>query len=364
MNTKRLAVRSSSTAEQVQFAREVLRSESRAIAGLAEQLDGEAFRQAIELVEHCAGHVVVTGMGKAGHVGRKIAATLASTGTPSHFLHPAEAVHGDLGSLGTRDVLLAFSFSGETEELVRLLASIQHWHVPLIAVTAHSASTLARQATVVLELGRLQEACPLGLAPSTTTTAMMALGDALALAVSRARGFQPQDFVRFHPGGSLGRKLTRVEQVARPLADCRIARQSETLRQVLISQSRPGRRTGAIMLIDDAGKLRGIFTDSDLARLVGQGREAEFDASIEHVMTVGPKCVVAGSDLEEALQLLEKFRISELPVVDADGRPVGLIDITDLIGTPGCRRVDTDSSVGVRPLRIHRPEPNDSGMRS
>lgn len=350
--------------EQLHYAREVLRSEARALDALAEQLRADAFGRAVDLLLECSGRVVVCGMGKAGHIGRKIAATLASTGTPSHFLHPAEAVHGDLGALRRDDVLLILSFSGETEEIVRLLPSFRDWQIPVIAITAHAESSLASHAAVVLPLGRLQEACALGLAPSTTTTAMLGLGDALALVVSRQRGFCPQDFVRFHPGGSLGRKLTRVEEVARPLAECRLAADSLTLRQVLVGHSPPGRRTGAIMLVDRAGRLSGIFTDSDLARLMGQGHEAALDAPVERVMTRSPKHVQVGSTLEDALSVLDHYRISELPVLDERGVPRGLLDITDLIGTPGCQRHGSGSEVKRPQLTVHFPEPNGADRRS
>lgn len=323
--------------EQSRYAREVLRAEAMALWGLAERLPHQELCAAVELIQECSGRLVVSGMGKAGLIGRKIAATFASTGTASHFLHPAEAMHGDLGCIRRDDVILMLSYSGETEEIVRLLPSLGALGVPLIALTGRPDSSLGRAATVVLDLGRLDEACFLGLAPSTSTTAMLGLGDALALVVSRGRGFAPQDFVRFHPGGSLGRKLTKVDEVMRPLVECRLASQSQSVREVLVRQSRPGRRTGAIMLTDADGVLRGIFTDSDLARLVAESRDGEFDCRIELVMTRQPKVVVAGAGLDEALQILERHKISELPVIDAAGRPVGLIDVTDLIGVPSCQ---------------------------
>jgi arabinose-5-phosphate isomerase len=324
--------------EQLRFGREVLRSEGLALTTLAEKLPLDEFCSAVELIYRCPGRVVVSGMGKAGLIARKISATLCSTGTPSQFLHPAEAVHGDLGCIRGGDVALVLSFSGQTEEVVRLLPSLQQFRVPWIAITSQPQSAIAQFAAVVLDLGPLKEVCPFGIAPSTSTTTMLALGDALALVVSRLRGFATEDFVRYHPAGSLGRKLTKVEEVMRPLDDCRIAHQRENVRQVIISQSRPGRRTGAIMLIDDEGQLTGIFTDSDLARLVGQLRDNELDQPIERVMTKTPKAIPVGEPLERALQILEQYKISELPVVEPCGRPIGLIDVTDLIGVPGCQQ--------------------------
>ena len=197
-------------------------TESRALARVADRLDGE-FCRAVELVHSCRGNVIVCGMGKAGLIGQKIMATLASTGTPSHCLHPAEAVHGDLGRVRRGDVVLMLSQSGETEEIVRLLPSLTEFGVPIVAITASAASSLGRAATVTIELGPLEEACALGLAPSTSTTAMLALGDALALVVSQMRRFSREDFARFHPAGSLGNKLSRVEHHARPLEQCRVS---------------------------------------------------------------------------------------------------------------------------------------------
>ena len=317
--------------EQTRYARDVIKKEAAGLLAVADRLSPESWGTAVQLLLECRGRIVVTGMGKAGLIGRKIAATLASTGSPSHFLHPAEAIHGDLGSLVKSDVLLVLSLSGETEEVTRLLPSLAQAEVSLIAVTGAASSSLGRSANVVLDLGPLEEACGWGLAPSTSTTAMLAVGDALALVVSHLRGFEPQDFVRFHPGGSLGRRLTRVEEVMRPLAACRLARQEAILRQVL-EQSRPGRRTGAIMLVDEHGKLSGIFTDSDLARLVAQSQDRRFDEPIERVMTRSPKRIQVGLGLNIAVGTLEQHRISELPVVDLQNIPVGMIDVTDLIG--------------------------------
>ena len=241
--------------EQLRYAREVLRTEGQALVALADRL-GQPFCDAVELIYACRGSVIVSGMGKAGLVGAKIAASLASLGTPSHYLHPGEAMHGDLGRIARHDVVLLLSFSGETEEVVRVLPWLGERAVPLIAVTGNRESTLAEAATVVLDLGGIREACPLGLAPSTSTTAMLALGDALALVTSQMRNFDREDFARFHPGGSLGRKLSKVEHHLRGLGQCRVAADSKTVREVFVDASLPGRRTGAIMLVDAAGTPR------------------------------------------------------------------------------------------------------------
>jgi arabinose-5-phosphate isomerase len=317
--------------EQLRFGREILLSESAAIQSIAASL-GEDFCHAADLVFHCRGSLIVSGMGKAGLVGQKLMATFASTGTPSHFLHPSEALHGDLGRLRQDDVVAVLSQSGETEEILRLLPSLQEMGTPIIAMTSRAESTLGRSASVVLELGLLEEAGTLGLAPSTSTTTMLALGDALALVVSRMRGFAREDFARFHPAGSLGRKLSRVGQYCRPLRMCRVAEDSLSVREVFVRRSMPGRRTGAIMLVDQEGRLTGLFTDSDLARLFEHRREETLDEPIRPVMTRNPLTIQDGAMMTDAVALMAKRKISELPVVDECGRPTGLIDVTDVVG--------------------------------
>lgn len=317
--------------EQLAYAREIIQLEARALHSLVGRL-GMEFCRAVELVLDCGGSVVVTGMGKAGLIGQKVSATLASTGTRSIFLHPAEAVHGDLGRVRSDDVVLALSQSGETEEVVRLLPALARLAVPLVAVTSRETNTLGRAATVTLELGPLQEACSLGLAPSTSTTAMLALGDALALVVSRMRRFDRADFARVHPAGNLGRRLSQVEDHMRPLADCRVSPDDQSVRQVFTEHRRPGRRTGAIMLVGAAGRLTGLFTDSDLARLFETRRDAALDRPIAEVMTSQPRTVLQGSMMTDAVAIMAERKISELPVVDAAGVPVGLLDITDVVG--------------------------------
>ncbi len=227
---------------------------------------------------------------------------------------------------------LILSQSGETEEVLRLLSPLAELGVPIIAITSRADSTLGRAARVVLELGPVEEACPLGLAPSSSTTAMLAVGDALALVTSRMRNFGREDFARFHPAGSLGQKLSKVEHHMRPLAQCRVARDHQTVREVLIHVRVPGRRTGATMLVDSRGKLSGIFTDSDLARLFEQRRDQSLDGPIRDVMTAQPLTVTVGAMMVDAVAVMAGRKISELPVVDASGQPVGLIDITDVVG--------------------------------
>lgn len=317
--------------EQLRLARQVVRAEGQTLLALADRL-GEEFCHAVGLIASTRGSTIVSGMGKAGLIGQKIAATLASTGTRSHFLHPAEAIHGDLGRVHADDVAVVLSFSGRTEEVVRILPALGQLGVPVIAITGQTDSPLAQAAAVTLDLGAIREACPLNLAPTASTTAMLALGDALALVLSRVRNFTPADFARYHPGGNLGRRLSRVEDVMRPLDQCRMAGANQTLRQTLVHQSRPGRRTGALMITDEQGQLVGIFTDSDLARLLEAKRDAAIDGPLADVMTRRPATAMVGALLTEACEILARKKISELPVVDVTGQPVGLIDITDVVG--------------------------------
>jgi len=330
--------------------RMILEQEQSAVAELARQLDGR-FCAAVRWMLDCRGSVMVSGMGKAGLVGQKIAATLCSTGTRSHFLHPAEAVHGDLGRIHRDDLMLVLSYSGETEEVLRLLGPLETLGVPVIAMTGRPASRLARRATVVLELGDVEEAGTLQLAPSASTTAMLALGDALALVASQHRGFTPADFARYHPGGSLGRKLTRVEEVMRPLSECRVGSPLRTVRETVVSVSRPGRRTGAVLLTEPDGRLAGIFTDSDLARLLERQQDSLLDEPIGHVMTRSPKTIASGQFVQAAIELMVTHKISELPVLDACQQPLGLIDVTDVVGfLPDTERQDRQDGSSLRPF--------------
>jgi arabinose-5-phosphate isomerase len=318
-------------AEGLAFAREVLRIETQALERVRDHLDLSIARGA-ELIFRCPGSVIVTGMGKAGLVGQKLAATLASTGTRAFPLHPAEAVHGDLGRIRADDVVLALSQSGETDEVLRLIPALRRLGACLLAITERAGSTLGQAADLCIALGPIEEACPLGLAPSASTTALMAVGDALALLVSRMRDFRAEDFALYHPAGSLGRKLARVEDVMRTGKQIRRARADETVRDVFVRLAGPRRRSGAVLIEDEDQRLLGIFTDSDLARLFEKRREAELDRPIGEVMTPDPVQVHVGATLAEAVEAIKARKISELPVVDRGGHLVGLVDLTDLIG--------------------------------
>ena len=360
-----IAAQSVETPEaQLGYARQIFQMEARALEAVGSRLDS-SFCRAVDVVYRCTGSVIVSGMGKAGLIGQKIAATLASTGSRSHFLHPAEAIHGDLGRIHRDDVVVMLSQSGETEEVVRLLPSIAQIGTPLVAITGRASSKLGRAANIVIELGPLQEACSLGLAPSTSTTAMLAVGDALALVASRMRGFSRDDFARFHPGGSLGRQLARVDDYMRRLEQCRIAACSRVLREVLIEARLPSRRTGAIMIVDSQGKLQGIFTDSDLARLFESRRDSLLDGPVRNVMTKNPTTVPQGSMMNDAVTIMAERRISELPVIDAAGCPAGLLDITDIValypeGRAAVLAAQSENSTGVpRPKNsafLHSPQ--------
>lgn len=316
--------------EQLREAQTIIRQEADALHLVADQLTSD-FTDAVEMIHRCSGTVVVTGVGKAGLIGQKIVATLASTGTRALFLHPTEAVHGDLGCVAPGDVVLALSNSGGSEEVLRLLPVLNRLAIPVIAMTRDRDNALAKAAQVVIAIGRHKEAGQLKLAPSVSTTAMLAVGDALALVLSSARQFTPTDFAKFHPAGALGRRLCPVREVMRQGTEVRIALQSQTVRSILSDLDIPGRRTGAVILTDETGRLTGIFTDSDLARLFQQRREALIDEPVSTVMTREPTTTRPDVLLPAATTLMSEKKISELPVIDEDGYPLGLIDITDLL---------------------------------
>jgi arabinose-5-phosphate isomerase len=315
-----------------QFARQVIDAEAAAVASMAGAI-GESFDRAVKLMFDCKGAVLTSGIGKAGHVARKLSATLASTGTPSHFLSAADASHGDLGSVRQGDVVLILSASGESDEILRLLSLIKKLNHPVIAVTSSASNGLGRHADVVLEMGKIEEACPLGLAPSASTTAMMALGDALALSVMKKRNFTAEDFAMFHPGGQLGRKLIRVKEAMtfRRGENLPVASDQLTVGQVLHEVSSIKRRSGAVILVGKNEKLSGIFSDGDLRRLVTDDNGSALSQPIAKVMTKSPKRVSESALASEAMAIMRQFRIDELPVVDDQDRPVGLIDVQDLV---------------------------------
>ncbi|HEX8323827.1 MAG TPA: KpsF/GutQ family sugar-phosphate isomerase [Tepidisphaeraceae bacterium] len=313
-------------------AREVLAAEAAAVARMADHID-EAFERAVHLILDCRASVLTAGMGKAGHIARKIAATFASTGTPAHYVNAADAVHGDAGSIRAGDVLLVLSSSGESDEIVRLLELVKKFDHPIVAITAAATSTLGRYADVAIVTGRIEEACPLRLAPSASTTAMLALGDALALSVMTLRKFTADDFALYHPAGQLGRKLLRVSEAMTFKRGENLPVASDTLSvgQVLHEVSRIKRRSGAVILLDEAsGKISGIFSDGDLRRLVLTGDDA-LKTPVASVMTRDPKRVRDDALAGEAMAMMKKYRVDELPVVDAGDRPVGLIDVQDLV---------------------------------
>ena len=309
----------------------VFSAEAAGIASITPVVD-ESFAKAAEMIYNCTGSVIVSGIGKAGLIARKISATLASTGSPSHFLHPAEAVHGDLGRLRRDDIVIVLSYGGETDEIIRLINLVKQLEIKLIAITGDSDSTLSKHSDVVLCMGKIEEACPLGLAPSVSTACMLAIGDALAFTVMKARNFGVEDFARFHPGGSLGTKLLTVEQsmIFRPGEKLPIASVDDTVRQML-DKTGSVKRHGAVMIVDKAGRLAGIVTDADLRRLFTAKASAAFDIKTADIMTAGCKRIRADALASEATAIFHKYRIDELPVVDSADRPVGLIDVQDIL---------------------------------
>ncbi len=309
-------------------AREVLRTEADAVAALAERVD-ERFAEACRVILSCRGRVVVSGMGKSGHVARKVAATFASTGTPSFFVHPAEASHGDLGMITRDDVFVALSNSGSTDELVTIVPIVKRQGARLIAITGNDASPLARAADVHLNAHVDREACPMNLAPTASTTAALALGDALAVALLDARGFGPDDFARSHPGGLLGRRLlTRVSDVMRSGDALPAVRSDARVVDAIIEITR--KRMGMTAVLEGDGRLIGIFTDGDLRRLLEQGRDLR-GLRIDTVMTRAPATIDALALAAEAVHVMEERRITQLLVVDGDGRLVGALNVHDLL---------------------------------
>jgi arabinose-5-phosphate isomerase len=315
-----------------QFAREVIDTEATAVRTVASAVD-EHFERAARLILGCEGAVLTSGIGKAGIIARKLSASFSSTGTPSHFLDPAEAVHGDVGSIRRGDIALILSDSGETDEVLRMLSIIKKLDHPVIAITSNRNSTLARHATVTLCFGKVKEACPLGLAPSASTTAMLALGDALFLTVMQLRNFTAEDFAVFHPAGNLGRKLIRVSEAMtfRIGENLPVSSDRLTVGQVLHEVSSIKRRSGAVILVNERGRVSGIFSDGDLRRLITDNDGTALNRPVSQVMTHNPKRIGADALASEAMAIMKQYRIDELPVVDADDKPIGLIDVQDLV---------------------------------
>lgn len=314
------------------FAEQVIDAEACAVRSLIGALD-VSFERAVRLILECPGAVLTSGIGKAGHVARKLSASFSSTGTPSHYLNPAEAVHGDVGAVRKGDVVVILSYSGESDEIVRMLSVIKKLGNAVIAITANATNSLGRFSDVVLKLGKVEEACPLGLAPSASTTAMAALGDALFLSVMKLRDFTADDFALYHPAGQLGRKLIRVREAMsfRLGENLPVASDALTVGQVLREVSSIKRRSGAVVLVDEAGGLSGIFSDGDLRRLILHDEDRALKRPIRDVMTHHPKRIAADALASEAMAILRQHRIDDLPVVDEQQRPVGLIDVQDLV---------------------------------
>ena len=315
------------------LARNVLEAEGKSILAIAEHV-GESFARAAQAIIACEGKVVLTGIGKAGIIGRKVSATLASTGTPSIFLHPVEALHGDIGRVGRGDIAVLLSHSGATEEIVRLLDHLKSLGATLVAVTGTADSPVGKYADVTICYGQVEEACPHGLAPTVSTSCMLALGDALALTVMQMRKFQPEDFAAYHPAGSLGRKLLKVEEAMTFHKGEELATTSDSLTvgEALAAAEKVKRRTGAMLLVDTEGRLSGILTDADLRRhLLVDGGEI-LGRPVSELMTADPKHIHLGELASEAMAIFNEYRIDELPVLDGDSRPVGVIDVQDLLG--------------------------------
>jgi len=315
--------------DTLQIAREVLRIEAEAVRGIADRL-GDDFRRVVDMILPAAGRLIVTGAGKSGAVGRKIAATLSSTGTPALFLAAAEGLHGDLGMVARGEIVLALSYSGETEEVLRLLPSLKRLETVLVAVTARRDSTLARHSAAVLDVAVEREACPHNLAPTASTTAMLALGDALAMTLMRRRNFSAHDFALYHPGGTLGRRLLlTVGDVMRCREGQASAPAQTSVRQaIFIMTSAPVR--GVLNVVDEQGKLIGVFTDGDLRRRLEKD-DAILDRSLARVMTPNPTTITPDRLATEALALMRKREFDNLPVIDSQGRAIGIIDVQDLL---------------------------------
>jgi arabinose-5-phosphate isomerase len=311
----------------LETARKVLEIEAEALAELLERLD-ENFVRGVDILFACRGRVVVAGMGKSGIIGQKISATLSSTGTPSFFLHPAEALHGDLGRLAPHDVLVALSYSGETEELLRLLDTVKRLAIPLIALTGNAASTLGQAAEVAIDVGIRKEACPLGLAPTASTTAMLAMGDALAMALAERRGFTEDDYAALHPGGGLGVKLKRVENVMHTGEQIPRVAPDTSMTEVIYEMSRKG--LGLTAVVGDNGRLLGFISDGDLRRFFQREGNHALSLSAADCMTRAPVTISRRELATRALNLMEARKITSLLVVDAAGKLEGVVHIHDL----------------------------------
>jgi len=316
------------TSHTLELGREVLNIEAAAVQALATRLD-ENFLRALEVILHCEGRVIVSGMGKSGHIARKIAATLSSTGTPAYFVHPAEASHGDLGMITSTDVIIALSYSGESQELITIVPAIKRQGAKLISMTGNPDSRLAKLADVHLNSAVDKEACPMGLAPTASTTAALALGDALAVALLDAKGFGADDFALSHPGGSLGRRLlTRVRDIMRSDERLPMVRENAMLGDAILEISKKG--VGMTAIVDAEQHVLGIYTDGDLRRTLE--RKLDFnDTPISSVMSANPRCISPDSLAAEAVQRMETYNINQMLVVDEQNKLVGALNMHDLL---------------------------------
>ena len=312
------------------IARQVLQIEADAIRALLERVD-ESFDRAVEMLQQCRGRVVTTGMGKSGLVCRKIAATLASTGTPALFMHPAEAVHGDLGMLVEGDLVMALSNSGETEEILHLLKNIKRLGIPLISLVGNPDSTLARQSDIAFDVSVDREACSIRLAPTASTTASLAWGDALAIALSERKGFKIEDFARLHPGGGLGKRLAKVEELMHSGNQLPKVHLEAPMEQVIYEMSR--KKLGITSVVDGQGRLQGVISDGDLRRLLEREREGVLSKPAAQVMTSGPVTIAPDELAVAALHKMEERKITSVMVTDSKGLLLGVIHVHDLWGT-------------------------------
>ncbi len=328
MTSERKSPQAESSSSALASARRVLAIETAALEAVGRALD-ERVDRAVDLLAACTGKVVVVGMGKSGIICRKIAATLASTGTTASFLHAAEAVHGDFGVVGRSDAVLGLSHSGETEEMIRLLPLVKRFGLPLIAITGNVESSLGRAADVALDSSVPEEACPMGLAPTASTTAALALGDALAVALLERRGFTEEDFAQLHPAGSLGRKLLKVEEIMHSGDDVPVVAMDASVADTIVEMS--GKRLGVTGVVDDAGVLTGVVTDGDLRRAMGKGVDVKSTKACE-IMTTSPKTVEGGALAARALAIMQDSSITSLFIVDSQSaKPRGILHLHDLL---------------------------------
>ncbi len=311
----------------IEIAKKTIDDEIRALNALKESIN-EDFEKAVNILLNASGKVIVTGMGKSGLIGKKIASTLASTGTPSFFLHPAEALHGDLGMVSKGDVLIAISNSGETQELLAIVPIVKRWGNKVISITNNPDSSLAKESDVHLYLNVEKEACPLNLAPTSSSTATLALGDALAITLLELRGFTKEDFARFHPGGSLGKKLMKVYEVMHKGEELPLVKENYPLKETVIKMSEKG--FGAAVVVDEENRLKGIITDGDLRRFINKGKSID-TSSTKDAMTQNPKRISRDKYVLEALEEMEKYNITVMPVVEDDNKVIGLVHIHDIL---------------------------------